>query len=189
MKIGFNIDETLNDMRYTVIRIFNRELNRNVSNRAVEKNKQYYVYESFGLTIAEATVLWEKIKKEAYKSSIALPHSIETLRKISEKGHEVYYLTSRDNKDREETIGWIKKHHFPFKNENLFMGLNKFGKINTIKKLGIELYIEDEPEVIEELKKEKIAFVIKNQSYNQHFAYERIFSWTDLIEIVEKVNK
>ena len=58
-------------------------------------------------------------------------------------------------------------------------------KVEIIKKLNLDYYFDDKPEVLDTLLNQKLTAIIRDQSYNQHSNLPRIKNWTDLAEILK----
>ena len=53
-------------------------------------------------------------------------------------------------------------------------------KVEIIKKLKLDYYFDDKPEVLNTLINQKLKAIIRDQSYNQHSNLPRIKNWSDL---------
>ena len=61
-------------------------------------------------------------------------------------------------------------------------------KVEIIKKLKLDYYFDDKPEVLNTLLNESIKIFLRDQSYNRHLNLPRIVNWSDLEETIKGVN-
>jgi uncharacterized HAD superfamily protein len=89
---------------------------------------------------------------------------IDMLWELTNKGHTIYYITSRPEEVRTATEMYFQKHGFP-QNENLIFTRDK---AFYVKLLEIDTFIEDRWEYAEELKNITKVILVR-QSWNENF--------------------
>ena len=99
-----------------------------------------------------------------------------TLRGLKQKGHKIYIITARAYADRKTFFGWLMRvclKHWLKRNEVPYDGLyfvnmenSPEEKVELIKKLNIDCFIEDTPENIEKMKEYCKVICIK-AGYNR----------------------
>ena len=191
MRFGFDIDDTLINLREHAFNIYNKRLNQNVPIEIFHNLKRVEIHEPFGLTDLQGKEMWNNSLEEVYYTSCpAFPDAVETLQQLEKNGHEIYYITARPKEHGERTKVWLKENGFPVQEERFFYGMQDHEKVEIIKKLKLDYYFDDKPEVLNTLLNESIKIFLRDQSYNRHLNIPRIVNWSDLEEIItEKVQK
>ncbi|MFD0825756.1 5' nucleotidase, NT5C type [Neobacillus sp. M.A.Huq-85] len=187
MKFGFDIDDTLIDLRRHAFLLYNKKLNQNVPLNIFHGLNRVEIHEPFGLTDEQGKELWNGSLEEIYYTACPpFPHAVETLQELEKQGHEIYYITSRPKEHGERTREWLKERGFPVQNDRFFYGMQDNEKIEIIKELKLDYYFDDKPEVLNTLLNESLKVYIKDQSYNRHLKLPRIVNWTELKGIISK---
>ncbi|MBV7508127.1 hypothetical protein KW850_23185 [Bacillus sp. sid0103] len=189
MRFGFDIDDTLINLREHAFNIYNRRLNQSVPIEIFHNLKRVEIHEPFGLTEEQGKKMWNNSLEEIYYTSCpAFPSAVKTLQELDKKGHEIYYITARPKEHGERTKEWMRENGFPVNDERFFYGMQDHEKVEIIKKLHLDYYFDDKPEVLNTLLNHSINIFLRDQSYNRHLDLPRIKHWTDLEEII-KVSK
>ncbi|MBT2730958.1 HAD hydrolase-like protein [Bacillus sp. ISL-75] len=186
MRFGFDIDDTLINLREHAFNIYNQRLNQNVPIEVFHNLKRVEIHEPFGLTGEQGQEMWRNSLEEIYYTSCpAFPDAVETLQELEKKGHEIYYITARPKEHGERTKEWLKENGFPVHEERFFYGMQDHEKVEIIKKLKLDYYFDDKPEVLNTLLNESIKIFLRDQSYNRHLNVPRIINWSDLEETIK----
>ncbi|ALC91253.1 nucleotidase [Bacillus sp. FJAT-18017] len=188
MKFGFDIDDTLINLREHAFGIYNKKFNKQVPIEEFHKLKRVEIHEPFGMTDEEGRQAWLSSLEEIYFTTCpAYPGAVEALNKLAEQGHEIYYITSRPEGHRERTIEWMKENGFPVEDSRFFYGMRDTEKVDIIRDMKLDYYFDDKPDVLNTLLKEEgLKVYIKDQSYNKHLEFPRILDWSELGRILEK---
>ena len=118
----------------------------------------------------------------------SFPNAIEVLKELDERGHEIYYITSRPKEHGERTKEWLKSQGFPVKDEWFFYGMQDNEKVQVIKKLKLDYYFDDKPEVLNTLLHEvKTKVVVRDQSYNRYLKFPRILDWGNIKKVIKEL--
>ncbi|KAA9021748.1 5' nucleotidase, NT5C type [Niallia endozanthoxylica] len=185
MKFGFDIDDTLINLREHAFYIYNKKLNKNVSLDDFYALKRVEIHEPFGLTDDEGKKMWNDTLEEIYYTNCpAFPNAVETLNKLVHEGHEIYYITSRPKEHGERTKEWMKKQGFPVQDDCFFYGMQDDEKVDIIQKLQLDYYFDDKPAVLDTLSTDSVKVIVKDQSYNRGISLPRLINWTDLQRIL-----
>lgn len=178
MKFGFDIDDTLIDLRKYAFHLYNEKLGKNISLDEFHSLKTVEIHTLFGLTKKEGGEMWSGLMEEIYfKECPVFDGALELLNDLVARGHEVYYITSRPKKYCAQTNTWIKKLGFPVVDGHFFCGMQDDEKIKTIQDLSLDYYFDDKPAVLDTLSNTTTAVYIADQSYNQQVKGQRITSW------------
>ena len=188
MKFGFDIDDTLINLREYAFHLYNKKLNKNVSLDVFNALKTLEIHEAFGLSKEEGNKLWNSLLEEIYYSSCPpFPYAVETLQELDRRGHEIYYITARMKVYGERTKKWLMENGFPVHENRFYYGMDDTEKVHIIEELGLDYYFDDKPAVLETLSHLKLQVFAKDTSYNRHLKIPRITSWSELNEIIKSV--
>lgn len=180
MKFGFDIDDTLIDLRQHAFNLYNEKLNKNISLDVFHTIPTVEIHAPFGLTNEQGRQMWTDSMEDIYFTNCpSYPEALNTLKQLEAKGHEIFYITSRPKHFCGRTREWIKAQGFPVKDENFFCGMEDHEKIETIKSLNLDYYIDDKPAVLNTLRGLKTILIVKNQSYNQLVTDRRLVNWSN----------
>lgn len=190
MKFGFDIDDTLINLREHAFHIYNKKLNQSVSLDVFHSLHTLEIHEAFGLSKEEGSKLWFNLEDEIYYSSCPpFPDAVETLQELDRQGHEIYYITARKKKHGERTLNWLKENDFPVNENRFYYGMDDTEKVHIIEKLGLDYYFDDKPAVLETLSNLPVQVFAKDTSYNRHLNVPRITSWSELKQIINRHSK
>jgi uncharacterized protein len=190
MKFGFDIDDTLINLREHAFHLYNKKLNKNIGLDVFHHLKTLEIHEPFGLTAEEGSKMWNSLLEEIYFTSCPpFPYAVETLNELVKEGHEVYYITARPKEYGEQTKKWLIVHGFPVCDERFFYGMNDEEKVHIIEKLGLDYFFDDKPAVLETLLDTKVRVYARSNCYNQHLDVPRISNWVELREIINEKNR
>lgn len=185
MRFGFDIDDTLIDLRQHAFQLYNKKLNKNISLDIFKTIPTVEIHAPFGLTDREGSEMWKESLEEIYFTNCpSFPEALETLKKLEVEGHEIFYITSRPKGYCGRTLEWFKAQGFPVKSENFFCGMEDHEKIDTITSLDLDYYIDDKPAVLNTLRGLSTKLIVKDQSYNQLETHRRLVSWSEFESIL-----
>ena len=180
MRFGFDIDDTLINLREHAFHIYNRKLNQSIGIEIFRELKTVEIHEAFGLDMAAGGQMWKSLLEEIYFTDCpAFGGAIELLNQLEREGHEIFYITSRPKEYCQRTRRWVKDQGFPVHENRFFCGMQDQEKIDIIKQLNLDFYFDDKPAVLDTLKEIATKIYVKNQSYNQQVSIPRIKEWTD----------
>ncbi|MEI4828587.1 hypothetical protein WAX78_03845 [Bacillus sp. FJAT-53711] len=187
MKFGFDIDDTLINLREHAFHLYNKKLNKNVELDVFHSLKTLEIHEAFGLTSKEGGSMWNGLLEEIYYTScLPFPYVVETLQELERQGHEVYYVTARPKEHGERTKQWLIENGFPVHENRFYYGMKDEEKIHIIQELRLDYFFDDKPAVLETLIDKPIKAYAKSNSYNQHLNIPRITCWSELWDIIKK---
>ncbi len=189
MKFGFDIDDTLINLRGYAFSIYNKKLNQKIALDVFEELKTVEIHHPFGLSDQEGKEMWNRSLEEIYFTSCPpYPKAVETLQELHQQGHEIYYITARPGEHGERTREWMIQQGFPVEEEKFFCGMKDHEKVKIIEELGLDYYFDDKPRVLETLSSDTLKIFVKDQSYNRHYKAERVTDWGELKEILMEKN-
>lgn len=187
MKFGFDIDDTLINLREHAFTIYNKKLNKNVPIEEFHALNRVEIHEPFGLSDQQGKEMWNNSLEEVYYTNCPpFPNAVETLQELVENGHEVYYITARPKEHGERTKKWMREQGFPIQDDRFFYGMLDHEKVQIIKELKLDYYFDDKAEVLDTLTHDSLKVFVRDQSYNRHLQYPRILNWSDLKEVLKR---
>lgn len=187
MKLGFDVDDTLINLREHAFHLYNRKLKKDIPIEAFHELKTVAIHKPFGLTDEEGRQMWLTNREEIYFTDCPpFPNAVEVLQNLEKEGHEIYYVTSRDGEHCQQTKEWLKSAGFPVHEDRFFCGMKDPEKVQIINKLAIDYYFDDKPAVLETLANSLTKVFVKSHPYNKHVKLPRIECWSELKGILEK---
>jgi len=184
MRFGFDIDDTLLNLREHAFRLYNAKLDRNVNIDEFHALTTIPIHEAFGLTAEEGRDLWNLHRAEIYDSAPPFADAVEALQELDRQGHEVYYVTARTAEHCEQTRRSLERTGFPVKEGRFYCGMGDLEKAHIIGKLCLDYYFDDKPAVLDTLTELDLRVYAKDNPYNRHLDIPRIVDWSELLEIV-----
>ncbi|WP_210470929.1 HAD family acid phosphatase [Sporosarcina sp. 6E9] len=185
MKFGFDIDDTLINLREHAFQLYNKKLNRDVQVDLFHGLDKVEIHELFGMTAEQGSEMWNSLLEEIYYTACPpYPDAVETLQWLEKEGHEIYYITARPKEHGQRTMEWMIENNFPVQKDRFFYGMNDEDKVHIINDLELDYYFDDKPAVLETLRNRPLKLYAKNQSYNKHLDIPRIENWSELIDIL-----
>ncbi|WP_085993589.1 5' nucleotidase, NT5C type [Oceanobacillus senegalensis] len=187
MKIGFDIDDTLINLREHAFHIYNKKLNKNLDLSIFRNIKRVEIHEPFGLNDEEGNKMWKSSLEEIYYSDCPpFNGAVETLNKLDKEGHEIFYITARPKEHGKRSMDWLKKQGFPVQEERFYYGMQDDEKVHIIQDLDLDYYIDDKPAILETLKNGRTTLLIKDQPYNKDKCdITRIMDWNDFYQLIQ----
>jgi uncharacterized HAD superfamily protein len=189
MKFGFDIDDTLLNLREHAFRIYNVKLNRQVGIEAFQALKTIPIHDAFGLSVDEGRQLWNLHCDEIYYSAPPFDDAVETLQELEKQGHEIYYVTARPASHCERTKKALMSAGFPVHEERFYCGMADSEKVHILRKLGLDYYFDDKPAVLDTLTALDMRVYAKDNPYNTHLNLPRIVNWRELFEVVKNAQR
>lgn len=186
MKFGFDVDDTLINLREYAFHYYQEKLGQKVAIDVFHELDRVEIHEAFGLTDEEGRNMWNKSVDYIYYTDCpTYPGAVEVLQQLKAEGHEIYYITARSAKHGEDTKAWLKKQGFPVEDDRFYCGMKDDEKVRIIEELQLDYYFDDKPEVLETLARDGLNVFVRDQSYNRHMELPRFSDWTELHELIK----
>ncbi|MFJ7729125.1 HAD family acid phosphatase [Neobacillus sp. NPDC097160] len=180
MRFGFDIDDTLINLREYAFHLYNQKLDQELGLDIFQALKTVEIHEPFGMTAEEGKQMWNNTLEDIYYNACpAFPGAVDLLQELEKQGHEIFYITARNQEHGERTKKWLVEQGFPVHDERFFCGMKDHEKVNIIKQLHLDYYFDDKPEILDTLSGQSIKVYLKDQSYNRHVSMPRIKDWTE----------
>lgn len=187
MRFGFDIDDTLINLRGYAFQLYNKKLNQNVDESVFQTIKKIQIHEVFGLDAKAGGELWNSLMDEIYYSDCSIfDGALEMLRELERGGHDIFYITARKREHCERTRKWLKDRGFPVRDDYFYCGMQDEEKIHTILELQLDYYFDDKPAVLETLLDVPTNVYAFDNAYNQDVKIPRLKHWSELTDILAK---
>ncbi len=172
-RIGFDLDGTLYNWHYAVY-----------TELLVHENLPFTFEEfwSYGWKDYRTPFYWDNLCQYRHLIGNQPPaHGLVDMIKEIAKEYDTYYISHRPHDIFHTTLAYLKRHDFP-QYKNLIFTKDKK---DYVKKLNIEIYVDDRVSVTEDLKDVCKVFLV-TQPYNRNVEidYTRLDSILDLKEYV-----
>ncbi|KAE9084352.1 hypothetical protein PF010_g20865 [Phytophthora fragariae] len=185
MKFGFDIDDTLINLREHAFHLYNKKLNKQIGLEQFQGLNTIPIHDLFGMTKEEGKLMWNTHRDEIYYSACPpFPYAVEVLQELVRKGHEVYYITARTPEHCGRTRSWLTDAGFPVTENRFYCGMSDTEKVHIIRELELDYYFDDKPAVLETLSELSIHVYVKDNSYNRHVDIPRIACWDELTRLL-----
>ncbi|MBB3112241.1 hypothetical protein FHS18_004327 [Paenibacillus phyllosphaerae] len=185
MKFGFDIDDTLINLREHAFHLYSKKLDKQVEIERFHELTDVPIHELFGMTREQGKEMWNSQRDSIYYSDCPpFPSAIDVLQQLVREGHEVYYITARAPEHCERTRDWMIAAGFPVDPDRFYCGMSDTEKVHIIERLGLDFYFDDKPAVLDTLTGLPVQVYVKDTSYNRHLTIPRITDWEELLEIL-----
>lgn len=185
MKFGFDIDDTLINLREYAFHYYQQQLGKRVDIDIFHTLNRVEIHEAFGLSDEEGKDLWNRSLDFLYFTDCPLYFgALDLLKQLESGGHDIYYITSRPPEYADNTFNWMVEQDFPIVRENFFCGMKDSEKVEIIKNLQLDYYFDDKPAVLDTLTNTPVKVIVKDQSYNRHLDLPRVENWDGLGDLI-----
>ena len=177
MIIACDVDNVLNNLTESVLKVYNSDYNDNLR---IEDIKSYgiedYVKPEFKNDFPSLF-----LDKRVWKGISVIPGCVEVLKKWHDKGHEIYFVTATNTENMHKKSEWLQRT-FPFMNvkKNLICMQKK-------QMLGgnIDVLIDD---CLNNLISGKYVKILLDYPWNRGFCPDsvmRCYNWHDIDKILK----
>lgn len=186
MKLGFDIDDTLINLREYAFHYYQEQLGQTVDMDVFNNLDRVEIHEAFGMSDEQGKEMWNSSLDVIYHTDCPVyPGAVELLQKLDAEGHEIYYITSRPGAHAERTKQWMIRQGFPVRENRFHCGMKDSQKAEIIEELQLDYYVDDKPAVLETLTTGKTKLILKDQSYNRYLLLPRLRSWEDFEDMIK----
>ncbi|MBU6501079.1 MAG: hypothetical protein KGJ89_03050 [Patescibacteria group bacterium] len=180
MRIGLDLDDVVADSGAAIIEMHNKKHGADFKKADF---REFSWEKTWGISREERVKeLDEFFATDQLKKINPVAGSVKAIKAIKAQGHELYIITARETKEREETKLWIEGR-FP----DAFADVHHttFGKKSGIcKELEIDVFIEDNLATAIDCAAAGIRVFLFDQPWNREGEFpknvERVFSWEEV---------
>ena len=112
-----------------------------------------------------------------------IPGAIETINRLKNNGHQIYFITSRSSKATHDTYEWMDAHGLGI--ENIFFDRDKAW---VAKRLGLDMFVDDNLSNLDAISERGIETICFDHPWNRTFgrrAHMRYHKWEDIYNHIE----
>lgn len=180
--IGVDLDGVCGDYYGRMREIAAEWLEKNISDLTTEftwglrewglKDGQYDTLHRFAVT-----------QRELFKTQKVIPGARRILRTLSDEGYRIRIITHRlfirhfHEKAVVQTVAWLDQNDIPFW-DLCFM--------RDKDQVGADVYIEDSPRTVEELRKRGHSVICFANSTNRRIEHPRVTSWDEVYRLIKE---
>jgi uncharacterized protein len=192
-KIGIDIDNVISDSFPVYIEKYNTHFHKDLEISAV--NNFYFVGDKDGVSEMEANSFIHLIlhDEEIQMNMLPISYALEVIKKWSESGISIHYITARPVTTQELTLSWLHKCGFWLKGATL--DLVDYSKHKTdpeykrdiAKKIGIDIMIEDSVEIANSI---GVRVLLIDKPWNQEKLEKnviRVKDWQEIEKIIDSI--
>lgn len=181
LKIGVDIDGVLANIVDRMLPLLARECGR----RVVEDDIVCYEFTT-ALNISDervAALLDELIADGHYEAAPPVTGAVQGLEALSH--HQLWLVTSRPERARDQTVRWLQRHRVPF-HELVFAQAGRKARNGE----GFDLFVEDNLDTALALSRESIPVLLFDRPWNRQPTLpenvERVRGWGDIAIAAER---
>lgn len=183
LNIGIDIDGTVTapcDWLHKANLFFGRDVKPKDVNR-------YEIDKVMGVTKEEYDEFYTLYGEEIHSDAPARLGAREALNSLHGT-HSLHFITAREEKMRNVSIGWLSRHKIPMDSITL---LGHSNKAPQAKALGCGLFVEDSYDNAVTLAKEGIGVLLLDCSYNKGALpknVRRVHNWFEIRQIIKNIS-
>ena len=182
--IGIDIDDTIADGVGFFVPQLNRHFNKNI--KIEEINGRFC--DVYGIDQKLINEFFYSFGDDIFSQLSPLPNSVETIKGFYDEGHEIIIVTARPETSRKITENWLNKFNIPY--HSLYFDKEKS---KLCKSLGVEIFIDDYPIVIENMFSRGITSLFmdipKNINNPVSNGIHRVKNWNEIDSLVRSLLK
>ena len=177
MKIGFDLDDTIADHTFNIVKLAKEY---GISTSSLTLPKKFSIPKI--LSKEQYHGFKERLYGEVSLTAIPMEDSQDVMRDLHKDGMEVFII-SRRLLSREYALQWLAKH-FPLLREECVHFVNKdIEKGPICAELGIKIFLDNKPEVLEHIPKTTIPILFDRFDAYKEFPWKRVSSWREFHEL------
>lgn len=185
MRLGFDIDDTLIQLRQHAFKLYNEQLGVTLGQEVFDAIERVEIHEPFGLSDAEGAAMWTRMNEQVYFTNCPqYDDAKELLWQLQQQGHEIFYITARPMNSCLRTKQWMLDHGFPVEANHFYCGMADDEKLTIIEELNLDVYVDDKPKILHSLASLHTKAVLRDQPYNRQEPFERITHWSQFMRYV-----
>lgn len=180
MKIGVDIDGVLANSLPLWVAELNNYFNKS---KQLEEIHLYDIHKTYEISQRDLKLFLERRGRYLMKSPEPVTGASYYLGRIKQH-HEIYIITARDKRYREETQEWLKKHGLPY-DELLLLGSHD--KKEPCLARNLKVLVEDTLEIGVEVSSAGIPVLLLDAPYNQGTLPELVYrkrSWDEIYRTI-----
>ena len=173
MRIGIDLDDTMCRTTEIVHQLLEKEAKKNGKDPLDIMNNEL-----------KREDFLKKYYEEIYENAEIKRSVADVIRRLHNKGNEIYIITARDEKYNHITRNWLEKHNVLF--DEIIASVYGDRKAEACKKYKIDLMIEDDPYNYQRLKNMNIKSILFDDRGRYEIKEEYATTWKEIENYIER---
>lgn len=184
MRVGLDLDNVISNFNDVLLEEYIEYDKKLRNNGIINKNAKYIRNGMFDFTEEEENTFYKNNIERIANKLTPLPYCKEVIKKLREKGIEIYIITARDNGDYanplDMTKKWLKKYDIEY---DKLIVTKKLEKGIVCEENYIEIMIDDSVNNLKEIKDHDVKCLLMSTRYNQYDTeFEIVDSWNKIYD-------
>ena len=179
MRIGIDIDDTVSKTNEKLIEVALDYDKKRVKGKGFRDPNAYSFMEMFYWNVMDVDTFMKTFRAGNYFLELdPIEGAQEYINRLYNKGHEIYFITRRQNKIRMKmmTKKWLKKNGFKY--NKVFFHVRDKGKFGA--ELGLDYFIDNEETNVYAAQEYGIKSFLMSTNYNKKVKdLDRVNSWEE----------
>lgn len=130
------------------------------------KKRSYYIEDAFEKTREEVQEFFAARINTIFSTVPVRDHAVETVASLARRGCTIHMITARDERHREITERWLKKHGFIYDSLTMSPTNQSYCKGERCQELGVQFFVDDKLENAEVVASKGIYTLLYFASHN-----------------------
>lgn len=195
VNLGFDIDECVSNLTTVLTKYLNDEYNIRWTKEDFDfynlLDLEYSTDEEFNEEIAEDLIV-KANSADVQLLAEPVEGAVKYLNLFKRRGHKLFFISSRSEKQEESTMKWFKKYKIPY--DKIIHTGHKKSKGIIGRQLKLDLYVDDLEKHLEEMckyqSKHRYGLLLFNRPWNKKSInaskFTRIYNWAEIYRKVDK---
>lgn len=127
----------------------------------------------------------EIFNEEFYMNLPAHWDVVDSVIEWKKQGHEIFFITARPHQYKDVTFGWLQKHNL-INNPEYCIHTTSGDKYKDAQRLNLDVFIDDYPKVIKNMKGIVPHMYVLKGPINQHYDGD-VFEWDEIKASINKL--
>ena len=185
MKIGIDIDDTISKTNEKLIEAALEYDKKRVKGKGFKDPEAYSFMEMFYWNVIDVDTFMKTFRGGNYFLELEpIEGAVEYINKLYDDGHEIYFITRRQNKlkMRSMTKKWLKKNGFKY--NKIFFEIKEKGKFGE--SLGLDYFIDNDEKNVYDALEYNIKAYLMSTKYNKDVTdLKRVRTWKEFYSKVK----
>lgn len=193
MRIGIDIDNVISNFDEELLKEFLKH-DKELRGTGIVNNETYITKGMFDWTKEEQDDFYSKNIERIAKKLDVINNAPEYIKKLREKGYEIYIISGRDNEDYskpyEMTVNWLKKHKIQYDKLILTNAYDSLEKAKVCMENDIKIMIDDSIRILKEVNNTNTIALLMDTPYNKsEKSLIRVNNWEEIYEYITQYKK
>ena len=197
MNIGIDIDNVLSNFDEELLKEFMAH-DKELRNSGIVNKDAYITRGMFDWSKDEFNDFYYKNIERIAKNLRVIDEAPEYIKKLREKGYNIYIISGRDNGEYSNpykmTKEWLEKYDIQYDKLILTDTFDSSEKAKVCLENNISIMIDDSSRILLEVDKTKVTALLMDTPYNKKVdSLRRVYNWKEIYEFIinfkrEKIN-